>query len=104
MTALPFSTTIWQWEPETEGSSSLKSLAGFRPNELVPALSLISQAAGDPGWTTSRAIVKGRLSALNYGISNLAPDRLSREICNKIPREKAGVGDGNGAVAGQKEA
>jgi hypothetical protein len=49
MTAFSFSNRISQWEPETDGSSSLKSLAGFRPSEFVPALSLISQAAGEPG-------------------------------------------------------
>jgi hypothetical protein len=49
MTAFSFSNRISQWEPETDGSSSLKSLAGFRPSEFVPALSFISQAAVEPG-------------------------------------------------------
>lgn len=73
MTACSFSSTMWQCELETEESSSVKSLAGLRPSEFVPALSLISQAAGEPGWTTSLAIFKSQSCALNLGILNLIP-------------------------------
>jgi hypothetical protein len=56
MTVPPLPITIWQWQPETEGSAILKSFAGPRPMEFSPGLSWISQATGEPGLTTSRAM------------------------------------------------
>src|SRR5436190_7834579 len=58
ITTCPLSTTIWQCEPETEGSVILKSLAKPRPTMLVPGLSSISQACGELGFTISRAMLR----------------------------------------------
>src|SRR5439155_26986436 len=54
--ALPFPRMIWQWDPDTEGSGILKSLAKPRPIVFAPGLSSISQAVGEPVLTTNRAI------------------------------------------------
>jgi hypothetical protein len=85
MTNWPPSTTTWQWVPETDGSSSATSLSGPRPKEFFPALSWISQAAGEPGWTTSRAIDEIELCAVNLTASSLFPGRPSRRIFRELP-------------------